>query len=119
MLARSTDEELNCPADRDPAEPRGRTSGGCGTRGPAQQLSEMARSLQAEPSLDQTLRSIVRVALVNSPGARHAGITVVDRSGRVSTPAATDELVQRIDRVQDEVGQGPCLDAIREQATVR
>jgi hypothetical protein len=79
----------------------------------------MARSLQAEPSLEQTLQSIVRVALVTSPGARHAGITVVDRSGRVSTPAATDELVQRIDRVQDEVGQGPCLDAIREQATVR
>jgi GAF domain-containing protein len=33
--------------------------------------------------------------------------------------AATAELAQRVDQVQYDTGQGPCLDAIREQRTVR
>ena len=42
---------------------------------PARQFSDLARSLQAEPDLDQTLRSIVSAAVVNMtaptlPGSR-------------------------------------------------
>jgi GAF domain-containing protein len=85
----------------------------------AVQLSEMARSLQDEPDLDRTLQGIVRAAVVNIPGATYAGISRVDRHGRFVTPARTDEVVRRIDAVQYRTGQGPCLDAIREQTTVR
>ncbi len=85
----------------------------------ARQLSEMALSLEAESGLDQTLDAIVHAAVVNIPGAQHAGITRVEASGRVSTLASTDDLVDGVDRVQYEVNQGPCLDSIREEATVR
>lgn len=99
---------------------RGMTTGG---RQPddtlARQLSDMARSLQEAPDLDRTLDAIVRAAVVNIPGAIYAGISRVDRRRRISTPAATDPIVRRIDEVQYRTGEGPCLDAIREQATVR
>lgn len=84
----------------------------------ARQFSDLARSLQAEPDLDQTLRSIVSAAVVNIDGADLAGITLVTKNGALSTPAATDELVETIDRVQYEVRQGPCLSSAWERITV-
>jgi hypothetical protein len=69
----------------------------------ARQFSELARSLQAEPDLHQTLRGIVSAAVVNIDAADLAGITLVTKNGALSTPAATDELVTTIDQVQYEV----------------
>jgi hypothetical protein len=83
-------------------------------------LAEVAQQLQAEPDLTDTLQAITEAAVANIPGAAHAGITLVTGGGRrVSTPASTDELVERLDRIRNDTQQGPCLDAIREQATVR
>ncbi len=84
----------------------------------AHHFSDLARSLQAEPDLDQTLRSIVSAAVVNIDGADLAGITLVTKNGALSTPAATDELAREIDRVQYEVRQGPCLSSAWERITV-
>ena len=86
--------------------------------GQARQFSELARSLQAEPDLDQTLTSIVTAAVANVDGADLAGITLVSKSGALSTPAATDELAREIDRVQYEVRQGPCLSAAWDRLTM-
>ena len=100
-------------------EQRGLDSGGQRLpAGQARQFSELARSLQAEPNLDQTLRSIVSAAVANVDGADLAGITLVTKNGALSTPAATDELAREIDRVQYEVRQGPCLSSAWERITV-
>ena len=85
----------------------------------AAHFSQLARDLQAAPDVDQTLQTIVDSAVMNVDGADLAGITLVTGAGKVSTPAASDELVRRIDRIQYETGQGPCLSSVREQATVR
>ena len=53
------------------------------------------------------------------PGAEHAGLTVVRGRREVSTPAATAEVVRSGDQVQYSTGQGPCLDAVYQQHTVR
>lgn len=99
---------------------RGRDSRGQPTPpGLAHQLSELARALQAEPDLDQTLHAVVTAAVENIAGADYAGITRIARNGRVSTPAATDELVDAVDQAQYETNEGPCLDAIRHESTVR
>lgn len=85
----------------------------------ARQLSEMARSLQAEPNSDDVVQAIVTAAVDNVPGAEYAGITLVSSRGDLSTPAATDELVREIDRLQYRTSQGPCLSSAREHVTVR
>jgi hypothetical protein len=68
-------------------QPRGLNSRGERLQaGPARQFSELARSLQAEPDLDQTLAGIVSAAVANIDGADFAGITLVSKSGALTTP---------------------------------
>lgn len=45
-------------------------------------------------------------AAAEVPGAQHAGNTLVTGK-ELSTPAATGELVTRVDRVQYQTGEGP------------
>ncbi|MGC5016983.1 GAF and ANTAR domain-containing protein [Micromonospora sp. DT47] len=85
----------------------------------AVRFSRLARSLQAERTVDDTLRAIVRAAAETVPGARHAGITEIEGRRRVWTPAATDDLVHRVDQAQYATGQGPCLTSLHEERTVR
>lgn len=56
-----------------------------------------------------TLDGIVAAAVQTVPGARHAGIMEIRQRRRVVTSAATSELVERVDRTQYDVGEGPCL----------
>jgi GAF domain-containing protein len=51
-------------------------------------------------------------------GGDHASITSV-RSGRFVTIGATSDLPERADKLQYATGEGPCLDAVREQGTIR
>lgn len=80
-------------------------------------LSRMALSLQNQPDLAHTLQGVVDAAVDTIPGADWAGITqVID--GVPQTTAATDDIVDRVDAVQYETQQGPCLQAIADQTTV-
>ena len=86
--------------------------------GVARQLSELARELQAELTTEALLRHIVMAAVTEVPGTQYAGITLVTGK-EFTTRAASGELVARIDRVQYQAGEGPCLDAARHHETVR
>lgn len=95
------------------------SSAGKGTEvGTARQLSELARELQADITTEALLHHIVRAAVTEVPGAQYAAITLVTGK-EFSTRAASSELVERIDRVQYETSEGPCLDAARHHETVR
>jgi GAF domain-containing protein len=85
----------------------------------ADQLSDLARSLQGEEDIDDTLDAIVHAAVGTVPGARHASISVVRGRREVRTRASTDELPRAVDHAQYDTGQGPCLDTLYEQETVR
>ena len=53
-------------------------------------------------------------------GAEHAGISEVgDRNHQLATIAATGEVVERIDRLHSETGQGPGSDVIHNSPIVR
>ncbi|HXT45185.1 MAG TPA: GAF and ANTAR domain-containing protein [Pseudonocardiaceae bacterium] len=85
----------------------------------ARQLSDLARNLHREESVQHTLSGIVRAVVDNVPGAQFAGISVVEARRKVTTQAWSDEIVSVCDRVQYETGQGPCLDSVYEEQTVR
>ncbi|GLY78552.1 GAF and ANTAR domain-containing protein [Actinoallomurus iriomotensis] len=78
-------------------------------------LAQMARDLLAQDSLQETLDRIARHAVNLVQGCEAAGIMVL-QNRRVHTLAATDDLVLTSDRIQGEVGQGPCFDAVRTKA---
>jgi GAF domain-containing protein len=83
------------------------------------QMGELARSLQQEDTLQDTLTGIVAAAVNSVPGAQYAGISEVKGRREIDTPAWTDELVRAADAVQYQTGQGPCLNTIWTHRTVR
>ena len=83
----------------------------------AQVLGEVARSLQAEGDENQTLSGIVTAAVATVPGVVSGGISQVHRR-QVLPQMPTDELVTLCDKAQNELGEGPCLDAIWTEQTV-
>jgi GAF domain-containing protein len=85
----------------------------------ATRLSELARSLQEQKSPDETLAAVVRAAIDLIPGADEGSISVVIGRRDVTSEAASSSLPERVDALQAETGQGPCLDAAYEQQTVR
>jgi transcriptional regulator with GAF, ATPase, and Fis domain len=85
----------------------------------AETFGDIARVLQQQDDLQSTLAAIVAAAVHTVPGAQQAGITVAGARGVMTTPAATHEVVRRVDRIQYDTGQGPCVTAIREHATLR
>jgi GAF domain-containing protein len=85
----------------------------------AQRLSELARSLQAESDPERVLDEVVAAAVALIPGVDEGSISVVTGRRNVTSQNASGELPRRVDAVQAEVGEGPCLDAAFEQQTVR
>lgn len=53
------------------------------------------------------------------PGAEEGSISVVIGRKQVRSRAPSGELPAIVDGIQDETGEGPCLDAVFEQQTVR
>ena len=85
----------------------------------AGQLSDVARTIQKQDDPDETLASIVRAAIELIPGTDEGSISAVVNRRNVRSHAASSDLPAIVDGIQDETGQGPCLDAVFEQQTVR
>lgn len=78
----------------------------------AEVFANIARMLVVEGDVAHTLTRIVEQAVVTIEGCDHAAISMV--TGRkVRTEAASDDTPRRVDALQYQSGQGPCLDAIR------
>ena len=80
-------------------------------------LAGLARSLAAEADLAGVRSRVLEAALAHIEGAEYAGITALSRR-EASTPAATDELVLVIDKLQYATGEGPCLSAAADHEAV-
>lgn len=59
---------------------------------------------------------MTRAAVETIPGCDSAAISLIQNRGRISSVASTDDLARRIDAIQDEIGEGPCLGAISDHA---
>ena len=57
---------------------------------------------------------VVAEAAEALPGAVAAGLTLVSGSKPPRTVAATDPLVEQVDAIQYDAGEGPCLEAIKD-----
>lgn len=76
------------------------------------ELSEELLSTTEEPL---TFQKVVHRAVEVIPGCDHAGITLRKRRGRAETVAASDEVVEVLDSLQYQLGEGPCIDAAFDQ----
>jgi GAF domain-containing protein len=84
----------------------------------ASALADAARSIAGQSSVEETLDAIVRAAQVSVPDIDHVGISIVHRTGRIETRAATGQLVWDLDGIQYELREGPCVSAMLDEPVV-
>jgi hypothetical protein len=84
----------------------------------AEALSEAAEAINTRRPLDEVLHNLVCMAARSLPSVDHAGITITRPDGGLDTIAASDPLVERLDQLQYDLKEGPCLSAIREEDVV-
>jgi GAF domain-containing protein len=82
-------------------------------------LDILARALHVKNAeLQPTLDAIVSNAVTTVRPARHAGLIVMAR-GELIPQATTGSPPARLDQLQQESGDGPCVDAAQQQAVIR
>jgi GAF domain-containing protein len=83
-------------------------------------MGQVARSLQEEHGdVEGTLQAITHAAVTSVPGTLECGVSLVLERRRVESRAPTGQLPREIDQLQEDLMEGPCLDAVFEHTTVR
>jgi hypothetical protein len=77
-------------------------------------VSEMARILFAAGSVTDTLAQVVETAVATIEGCDCAGLFLAQKDV-ITIPVHTDPLVDEVDDLQTELGEGPCLDAMSQR----
>lgn len=78
----------------------------------ARQLGDLARDLQHHDDPDTLLVDIVQAAVALIPGTDAGSISLVTDRRHVQSKAPSSELAQQVDALQEQTGEGPCLDAV-------
>lgn len=95
------------PSRPDPEEQRNELAAG---------FADISRALSAH-TVKETLDRIVSFSFETIDGCSGAGISFL-QDDEIVTPVWTEMTVLKVDTMQYSTGEGPCLDAIKEQATV-
>jgi GAF domain-containing protein len=85
--------------------------------GIAQLLANTAMEL-ATTDGDEALAAITRSALESLPGADYAAVAYLEDRKKVAVRTQTDPIMTRIDDLQTELQEGPCLSTMQEGAAV-
>ncbi|MCW2847464.1 MAG: hypothetical protein JWR90_1438 [Marmoricola sp.] len=76
-------------------------------------MAEVARTIHRPRDLDETLRQIVDTAKLSFNEIDEVTISSIDSKGIMHTLAASDDLARRLDRVQYDLDEGPCVDGMK------
>lgn len=79
-------------------------------------LGDLSRILYASDDFDEVFTAIVTTAVRVVDGCDHASIMRRSRDGRFQTAVSTDDIARTIDKLEQLHREGPCLDAIVEDA---
>src|SRR5699024_7536191 len=76
-----------------------------------------AQALGSAPDEDARIKLVVDAAVTLVARCDHAGVTI-NRQRSLVTRVSSDEVVQRANELQPELGEGPCRDVRRDQNTL-
>ncbi|MDQ0769322.1 GAF domain-containing protein [Pseudarthrobacter defluvii] len=78
----------------------------------------MGGGFLTEENASKAVQSLAYVLKDSVPGSAGAGASIINVRGRRESTGATDPIVLQADRLQYELGQGPCLSAWAEQRPI-
>ncbi len=79
----------------------------------AGRMTDLTRTLLDAPTVADALRRVTEAAVAVIPAADVVSVTLRDPDGSFHTPAHSDPLAVELDRLQYDIGEGPCLTATR------
>ncbi|HEU5455138.1 MAG TPA: GAF and ANTAR domain-containing protein [Nocardioides sp.] len=82
---------------------------------PKHVFQTLARLIYSGSTFDEIYQQLVETAPRIVTGCDHASLMLARRDG-YETAAASDDVARRIDALERELGEGPCVDAIDEEA---
>lgn len=82
---------------------------------PKHVFQTLARLIYSGSTFDEIYQQLVETAPRIVAGCDHASLMLARRDG-YETAAASDDIARRIDELERELGEGPCVDAIDEEA---
>lgn len=83
-----------------------------------QSIASAARTIDQTETLDETLQAITEAATHSVPGFDQIGISTLRKDGKPETRASTGDLVLELDRIQYDLAEGPCVDALRDSVVI-
>jgi len=83
----------------------------------ADDFADFAVRLHDEPTVVETLDLVVQYAL-QAIDCQYAGVMLVHGNQQAETAASTDSIVEALDQVQIECGEGPGVSILPERSTV-
>ncbi|NUP58078.1 MAG: GAF and ANTAR domain-containing protein [Pseudarthrobacter sp.] len=84
----------------------------------AKLTGQVAGGFLTEENAARAVQSLAYVLRDSIPHSAGAGASIINSRGRRESAGATDTVVLRADKLQYELGQGPCLTAWAEQRAV-
>lgn len=84
--------------------------------GTALLFARLADLVYTGHSYDRMLEDLVAAAPAMVSGCDHASLMLRRDDGSLATAAASDEIGYKVDALEREVGDGPCVDAITDEA---
>jgi GAF domain-containing protein len=87
------------------------------TRNRMSEFAQLAQALSAAPDENARLQLAVDSAVMLIKRCDHAGVTINEKGGLL-TRVSSDDTVSRANELQHHLGEGPCLDVMREQDTL-
>jgi GAF domain-containing protein len=81
-------------------------------------VAELASDLADTPSLDDLLDRAVGLAVDIVPGCEQAGISLL-QNHVVDSPSSVGPLAATCDKLQERLGEGPCITALLEADVIR
>ncbi len=80
----------------------------------AETFAAVARTLAEDRhGVQGALDKVVSLAVDTLDACEFAGISFVEKR-KITSPAASNDVPKKIDEIQSELGEGPCIDAIKE-----
>lgn len=85
----------------------------------AQRMAELARAVAAPRSMEEVLCDVTAAALELIPGADAAGVLLLGKGGTFESLGDTSELPGKLDELQMDYEEGPCVQAAVDDLIVR
>ncbi len=85
----------------------------------ARRMAELAREVATPSSVDDVLAGVTATAMEIIAGVDAAGVLLITAGGRFETHGPTSDLPGKLDALQQEFGEGPCVRAAVDELIVR